>query len=275
MRYRKGSIAINDARDIPLLLLIRDSRAITLQQLYEELFLRHLETSNNSAYWRLRRLVDKRLIEVLEEADTCGNPVYTITHRGLSLLESKGHSLLSLGSFSRSVIQESEIPHMTELNSIRIAMLRSSKLVSWKSEMQIVSENLALFGDVSKDYDAEIVVKTTIGTARFALEFERTAKSASRYREIREMIDGDSRTNQVLYLTSAQELLFLLLQELRDTDTPIAFGLSADFKKDILEMPVIVPAKGKVQRMNLDEFLSTSEKPHRGSFEISKVTPAF
>ena len=275
MRYRKGSIVINDARDIPLLLLIRDSRAITLQQLYEELFLRHLETSNNSAYWRLRRLVDKRLIEVLEEADTCGNPVYTITHRGLSLLESKGHSLLSLGSFSRSVIQESEIPHMTELNSIRIAMLRSSKLVSWKSEMQIVSENLALFGDVSKDYDAEIVVKTTIGTARFALEFERTAKSASRYREIREMIDGDSRTNQVLYLTSAQELLFLLLQELRDTDTPIAFGLSADFKKDILEMPVIVPAKGKVQRMNLDEFLSTSEKPHRGSFEISKVTPAF
>ena len=275
MRYRKGSIAINDARDIPLLLLIRDSRAITLQQLYEELFLRHLETSNNSAYWRLRRLVDKRLIEVLEEADTCGNPVYTITHRGLSLLESKGHSLLSLGSFSRSVIQESEIPHMTELNSIRIAMLRSSKLVSWKSEMQIVSENLALFGDVSKDYDAEIVVKTTIGTARFALEFERTAKSASRYREIREMIDGDSRTNQVLYLTSAQELLFLLLQELRDTDTPIAFGLSADFKKDILEMPVIVPAKGKVQRMNLDEFLSTSEKPHCGSFEISKVTAAF
>ena len=275
MRYRKGSIAINDARDIPLLLLIRDSRAITLQQLYEELFLRHLETSNNSAYWRLRRLVDKRLIEVLEEADTCGNPVYTITHRGLSLLESKGHSLLSLGSFSRSVIQESEIPHMTELNSIRIAMLRSSKLVSWKSEMQIVSENLALFGDVSKDYDAEIVVKTTIGTARFALEFERTAKSASRYREIREMIDGDSRTNQVLYLTSAQELLFLLLQELRDTDTPIAFGLAADFKKDILEMPVIVPAKGKVQRMNLDEFLSTCEKPHRGSFEISKVTAAF
>jgi hypothetical protein len=275
MRYRKGSIAINDARDIPLLLLIRDSRAITLQQLYEELFLRHLETSNNSAYWRLRRLVDKRLIEVLEEADTCGNPVYTITHRGLSLLESKGHSLLSLGSFSRSVIQESEIPHMTELNSIRIAMLRSSKLVSWKSEMQIVSENLALFGDVSKDYDAEIVVKTTIGTARFALEFERTAKSASRYREIREMIDGDSRTNQVLYLTSAQELLFLLLQELRDTDTPIAFGLSADFKKDILEMPVIVPAKGKVQRMNLDEFLSTPEKPHCGSFEISKVAPAF
>lgn len=246
-----------------------------MQQLYEELFLRHLETSNNSAYWRLRRLVGKRLIEVLEEADTCGNPVYTITHRGLSLLESKGHSLLSLGSFSRSVIQESEIPHMTELNSIRIAMLRSGKLVSWKSEMQIVSENLALFGDVSKDYDAEIVVKTTIGTARFALEFERTAKSASRYREIREMIDGDSRTNQVLYLTSAQELLFLLLQELRDTDTPIAFGLSADFKKDILEMPVIVPAKGKVQRMNLDEFLSTSEKPHRGSFEISKVAPAF
>jgi hypothetical protein len=275
MRYRKGSIAINETRDIPLLLLIRDSRAITLQQLYEELFLRNLETSNNSAYWRLRRLEGKRLIEVLKEADTCGEPVYTITHRGLGLLESKGHSLLSLGSFSRSVIQESEVLHMTELNSIRIAMLRSGTLVSWKSEMQIVSENLALFGEVSKDYDAEVVVKTMNGTANFALEFERTAKSASRYREIRQTIDADSRTNLILYLTSTQELLFLLLQELRAIDTPIAFGLSVDLKKHILEMPVIVPDDGEVKRKSLGEFLENSKALTTKSVHEARVAPAF
>lgn len=274
MRYRKGHISINDERDIPMLLLIRDSRAITLKQLYEEVSLRRYETSTNSSYWRLRRLQTTGFIDVINDAGPCGEPVYTITHRGLGLLESKGHSLLSLGSFSGTIIRQAEILHMTELNSIRIALLRSGTLVSWKSEMQVTSENLALFGEVSKDYDAEVSVKTRTGIACFALEIERTAKAAVRYQEIKGMIDADNRTKFVLYLSTTQELLFLLLQELRDADKQIAFGLSIDFQLQLLEMPVLVLDDRRVVRRKLCDLLFDSAPISFGNSHDNDTVPA-
>jgi hypothetical protein len=257
-----------------MLLLIRDSRAITLKQLYEEVSLRRYETRTNSAYWRLRRLQTTGFIDVINDAGPCGEHVYTITHRGLGLLESKGHSLLSLGSFSRTIIRQAEILHMTELNSIRIALLRSGTLVSWKSEMQIVSENLALFGEVSKDYDAEVSVKTRTGIACFALEIERTAKAAVRYQEIKGMIDADSRTKFVLYLSTTQELLFLLLQELRGADKQIAFGLSIDFQRELLEMPVLVTDDRRVVRRKLCDLLFNSAPISFGNSQDNDTVPA-
>lgn len=273
MRYRKGYIAISEQRDIPMLLTIRDARAITLNQLYEEVVLRGYETSTNSVYWRLRRLQSTEFTDLMKDAGPGGEPVYLITHRGLGLLESKGHSLLCLGSFSRRIIHPAEVLHAIELNSIRIAVLRSGKLISWKCEMQIVSENLALFGEASKDYDAEITIKCKWGPARFALEIERTAKAASRYREIRERINADTRCKFVLYLATTQELLFLLLQELKDSEKQIAFGLSIDFQRQFLDMPVIVPHGRQVVRKRLGDLFNLSTSLPNGTYQDRDSAP--
>ena len=72
MRYRKGSISVNDSRDIPMLLLIRDSRAISLEQLYAILPLLKIEANRNTAYWRIRRLEENGYVEQLKESRTVG-----------------------------------------------------------------------------------------------------------------------------------------------------------------------------------------------------------
>ena len=243
MRYRKGSISINDSRDIPMLLLIRDSRAITLEQLYAILPLLQIEANRNTAYWRIHRLEQNGFITQLKQTRTMGCPVYAITHDGLGLLETRGHSLLGLGSFSRTIIEDAQVLHMIDLTSIHITLLRSGKLVSWKNELKVVSENLAAFGHATKDYDAQVTVRTPAGLSSFGLEYERTAKSSSRYQEIRAMIDEDLRASLVLYLAPTQELMFILAQELSRTQKPVVFGLLSHFHEHDLQMKVMVPGK--------------------------------
>ena len=57
MRYRKGSVIINEAQDVPLLLLVRNSGYIKHEQL---LFLAGYDKSKaslTSFCWRVRRLI--------------------------------------------------------------------------------------------------------------------------------------------------------------------------------------------------------------------------
>ena len=259
MRYRKGAISINESRDIPLLLLIRDSRAITLQQLHCMLPILNIETNRNSAYWRIRRLEQNGFIEQLKQTKTLGCPVYAITHEGLGLLEFKGYSLLSLGSFSRNVIHDSEVLHMTEINDIRLTLLKSGRLRKWKNELQVLSENLAFYGETTKDYDAQVTVDTAKGPRSFGLEYERTAKSAARYREIRKMIDEDLRSSFVLYLSPNQELMFLLAQELCAHQTQVVFGLISHFHRDGIKMRVLVPGSQGNSLAVLEELLIANQ----------------
>ncbi len=199
MRYYKGHISITLDRDIPLLLLVRDARAIRSSQLYEMLLLTQLEVSRSSARWRMNRLLRVGLLCALEEKRFFGEPVYSITHDGLSVLESHGHSLLSVGSFSKTITPNAEIIHMVELNDIRLALLRSNLLISWKGEMEIISENLALYGQAAKDYDAVVTIGVDGEEKKFAIEYERVAKSSSRYDEIRGALESDHRVDLVLY----------------------------------------------------------------------------
>jgi hypothetical protein len=255
MRYRKGLISISDSRDIPMLLLIRDSRAISLEQLYAILPLLKIEVNRNTAYWRIHRLEQNGFITQLKQTRTMGCPVYAITHEGLGLLETRGHSLLGLGSFSRTIIEDVEVLHMIELTSIHITLLRSGKLISWKNELKVVSENLAAFGQTTKDYDAQITVQISAGLSSFGLEYERTAKSSTRYQQVRAMIDADLRASFVLYLAPTQELMFILAQELSRTQTPVVFGLLSHFHEHDLQMKVMVPGKAAHSWQTLEGLL--------------------
>jgi hypothetical protein len=99
MRYRKGTISVSDSRDIPLLLLIRDSRAISISQLIAELMLDEIETNARSIHWRLHRLIVSGFVERVGNDRAIGEPAYAITHDGLALLEYRGHVLWPARSF--------------------------------------------------------------------------------------------------------------------------------------------------------------------------------
>ena len=260
MRHRKGQISISEARDIPILLLVRDARAIRSRQLYENLLLTGLEGNRRTVCWRLSRLIHCGLIAPLRRLDFIGETVYAITRTGLALLESHGHCLLSLGSNSRTIVHEAEAIHMIELNSIRLALLRSGFLRSWKGELEVLSQNLALYGEGAKDYDAVVTVSIAGESRRFALEYERTAKSTARYQEIRQSIELDHQVDLILYLTPSQELMYLLSQQFKGVSKRIVFGIANQFKLGLLESQVFDPESGKAYRPFQDVLTDTSSE---------------
>jgi hypothetical protein len=206
-----------------------------MSQLIDELFHLGLESNLRSTYWRIRRLVDNGFMTKLRHSKTIGEPAYAITRAGLAVLETRGHYLLALSSESKNILADAEVLHMIEINAIRIALMKAGILDDWKTELEIISENLVNRFNTRKDYDAIVTVRHAGRRIRFAVEFEKTAKSASRYLEISKSILRDTSIDLVVYLAANQELLSLLAQEFRSLGDKMAFCLSNQFKIQLLQ----------------------------------------
>lgn len=179
MRYRKGYIALSDSRDVPVLLLIRNARAITFDQVCALAAIEGNESSRRSVYWRLSRLEGCELIRRMTYDRFFSQPIFAITPLGLQFLEFRGHSLLSLPSTAKSIIRKSQILHSVELAGIRVALAQKGLLKSWKWELEIVSRNLAYGTGKMKDFDALAEIIVDAETKCVAIEFERTLKGLS------------------------------------------------------------------------------------------------
>ena len=82
MRYRKGSIVISEAFDIPLLLLIRNSGYITHEQLIALSGYDKSQSSVCNFLWRIRRLLAGGFVGLFDRRIE-GHKVYSITRKGL------------------------------------------------------------------------------------------------------------------------------------------------------------------------------------------------
>jgi Replication-relaxation len=242
MRYFKGYVSISDERDVPVLLHIRNARAISFCQLCELLLLEGVEKVRRVVNWRVSRLERHGLVQRFEQDRFRGQPVFAITPMGLLVLESRGHYLLSLPSTTERIIHSTQIPHAMELVNIRLALAKQGILRSWLGELEITSRNLILESGTAKDYDAvaEILVGDELQT--FAIEYERTAKASSRYQEIRDMLGRDQTVDVVLYLTSDRNILYLLAVEMRGVAKRIGLALSESFRRDLLDANTLLAA---------------------------------
>lgn len=235
MRYYKGYISISDASDVPVLLQIRNARAVCFDQLQELVSLDLAGALSRTLRWRLARMEKAGLVSRFDRYKHFGKPVFGITQQGLECLETRGHYLLSLPSSTEQVLHVSQVPHALELVNIRLALAKGGALRAWKCEMEITSRNLVLGNGTTKDYDAVAEVEIAGACKRFAIEYERTPKSSARYRAIREVIDMDENTDTVLYLTPNDDLLYLLATEMRSCRKLIGFALSESFRRSLLE----------------------------------------
>jgi len=240
MRYRKGCIAISDEHDLPILLNIRNARAITLNQLHRLLLVEKSGVLRRSVQWRVTRLEQAELISRMTSSQFFRQPIYRITTLGLSYLEMRGHTLISLPSTGRHILNETQIFHALELVEIRLAMKEGGLLQSWQTELEVTSRNLVFYGGAAKDYDAVATLRTDVGTRRLAVEYERTLKSSARYCEIREILNADKTADAVLYLTSSHDVSHVLAIELRGVKKIIGIALSENFRNDLLITPVMI-----------------------------------
>ena len=117
--------------------------------------------------------------------------------------------------------------------------MRAGLLVRWMGSTEIRSQNeLTAFG-FAKDYDAIVTVRTDSGERRFALEYERTLKSAKRYRAIVASISQEVHLDRLLYLVANYDILQFVSGFFTKTEFPVFFGLHADWHSHLLEMPVL------------------------------------
>ena len=239
MRYRRGHISLSDTNDVPLLLTIRNARAITYDQICSLARIDGITGSRRIVHWRLSRLERSGLVQRMKYDLLFSQPIFSITSLGLEVLESRGHALLSLPPTTKEIVRRSQILHSVELAGIRIALASKGILRSWKWELEIISRNLVYEGEATKDYDAlaEIVVGKV--TKSFGIEFERTLKGAGRYEELRRVFNAERSVDTILYLTPNSEILYLLAVELRGVSKRIVFALSKTFQANLLDADVL------------------------------------
>lgn len=255
MRYRKGHIAISEDRDVPLLLHVRNARAITQDQLWHLLSIDNVEESPRSMQWRITRLERAGLLERVEAGKFFRQPVYCITPTGMSLLEYRGHTLVSVSSETAHSLHASQIFHALELVNIRIALARNGALCSWKSEPEVASRNMVYSTGVSKDFDALVTINHIGQTHTIGIEYERTVKASARYAEIRETLSRDRSADVVLYLASSHDVLHVLAFELRGTSKRIGFTICDEFCRNLFSATTLLNT-GDSNVVRFEELLS-------------------
>jgi hypothetical protein len=239
MRYYKGHIAVSETRDVPILLHVRNARAICFDQLCDLISHEIPTERSRSLRWRLARLERAGLIARLAGQQHLPKPVFGIAQQGLIFLESRGHYLLSLPSTTDVILHPSQVQHALEMVNIRVALTRVGVLKSWKSDLEIASRNLFVENGMAKDFDAIAEIDADGKTRKIGIEYERSPKAAARYRAIREVLERDQTTDAILYLAANDDLLFLLAMELRATRSLLGFALIEAFRRSPLDTPTL------------------------------------
>jgi len=238
MRYPKGSIQLNQSRDLPLLSQVLRSGHITHSQLFEFMRLNHCELSRKSFDWRVRRLVHRELVRRQTMQGCTGEFVYSVAGGAAMLLQDMGeYCLVGRDRFNGKEAERSVL-HAIGLNEIQLSVLRAGLLVRWIGSMEIRSQNeLTGFGFV-KDYDAVVTVRTETEDRRFALEYERSPKPMRFYRDIAVALGREAHVSHVLYLVSNYDLLQFISGFFRNSQCRVFFGLVKDWHAQLLDMPV-------------------------------------
>lgn len=239
MRYAKDSLVISRERDIPLLQQLRNSKFVSHRQLFELMKYHGSECSPDSFNWRIRRLLRAGCLAICNGVFGAGSAVYRITSEGMNLLEHHGQFTTVLHSNTVHLPHLSQVFHSLELNRIHLALAKENLLAHWQSEIEVASLNTISRSPYQKDYDAIVDVWVGDNQARFALEYERSLKSARQYERIRAALSAERQLSCFLYLTAGVEVLVHLVHELETVPGTVAFASAGDFGERLLETCVI------------------------------------
>ena len=242
MRYQKGSIALNDHKDTPILRFVADSHYVTHSQLYFLSRVDECEDNRRVFNWRTRRLVCNGLVRKQVLPFLSGDPLYSISRRGIHALERMGVYYLGANLDRERDTQEAQIPHALELNNVRLALLGTGMLWQWIPEPFIRILSLSPSNGYAKVYDGIAKVRLDGQYIGFAIEYERTLKSQPKYERIRKAVESEKRLHGFLYLVPSLELIWTLIAEFHRTSRLVFFALVDDFKRKVFDVQVWAPS---------------------------------
>jgi hypothetical protein len=234
MRYAKGSLNLANFRDDSILHFVAESRYVTHSQLFEFAQLYYGEDNRPVFNWRIRRMVEGGLARKRALPLLAGDALYSITRSGIYALERGGTFYLGANLDRDDERRAYQVPHALEINNIRLALLRSGRLLHWIPESFIRVVNLSPAYGYAKVYDGIADLREGLGGVQVAIEYERTLKSPAKYEKIREAIESEKRIKVFLYLVPRYEVLWALEDAFRRTKQCILLALVDPFKKDPL-----------------------------------------
>jgi hypothetical protein len=141
--------------------------------------------------------------------------------------------------------------HYLELVEIRAAFRRSGVLREWASDLEIRSINQSIDVPLAKDYDAIADVEWEAKSYRIAIEYERSLKSADRYRDLVSAISSERQVQMILYLTSSVDLLYQLKAEFDRQDFPVALAPSHSFRLNPLAARLYMTRKFELAKATI------------------------
>jgi len=254
VRYLRGSVSLRD-RDRDLLHFVADARYMTHAQLFELGRFRAVEFERPVFNWRIRRLVNSGLLRKQVVPYLGTDALYSITRGGIHALEEMGITYLGGYVDREKDPTEVQIPHVLELNRIRLALERSHALSYWIPEVIIRVLNLSPTVGYAKAYDAVATVCLRNGArVEFAIEYERTLKSEQKYAKILEAIESERRLDTILYLAPSWQILFSLRGHFERAQHNILFADVKKFKRDVLATEVYLTRTSG--QMTLEQALS-------------------
>jgi hypothetical protein len=252
MRYAKGTIDVNTARDVPLLQQVLHCGFVTGAQLFRFMLLAKYEHSQPAFSNRLRRLNNCGLIEKKSVAALSRGPVYVLTDDGASVLLDAGEPYAGRSGVERS---KESVVHWLDINELWLSLLEAGLLAHWTPASEICSQNDLTRFRYAKDYDAVISVRLGGGEFRFGFEYERTLKGCERYAEIGACIATDMHLDVILYAASNYHAMCFLRDELKAPGKTLCVGLMNELQRDLLNAPVTV-ARSSQSSAPFHEYLA-------------------
>jgi DNA-binding MarR family transcriptional regulator len=239
VRYVKGSVNLNLKRDNALLKQVLDSRFVTQQQLWEFMLVGGQEFRRRSFNWRVKRLADNGFIERHSVPRLTSSYLYSLTAAGARQLLNVHQSHTGAADFSKHQPDGESVLHALDLNDIHLTLVRAGLLRYWKSELEITLERESTDFGAVKEYDAVITLQLDGWEVKVALEYERTAKADGRYGAIAKKIRQEQRVHRFLYLLPEDHRLWHLVGLFQHTGRALYFGVTSDFKRDLLSTRVV------------------------------------
>jgi hypothetical protein len=261
VRYLKGTIALSETRDYPLLRRVLHSSFVTGDQLFEFMRLEYCTSSRKAFENRVRRLVAHALLVRHQIREINRGVVYAISPAGASELIARGEYYS--GSPDRIEAGGGHVQHALELNEIHLALKRTGMLARWTPESDIRSRNELTDIGYGKDYDATAEVRIGGQEHRFALEYERTPKTKARYAAICKRIEAQTQLRHFLYIAPNHDLLAFLLGRFQECSQAIHFGLYRDVLADALDVPVQANRGSTTSRFSEVLLGTASRAPQR------------
>jgi hypothetical protein len=238
VRYEKGTIHVNETKDIPLLQQIFHSAYATQPQLFEFMQLRRYEQSEGALKTRLARLVKHDLVR-RHAAPGLSHSLYSISPLGRDILIYRGVPYAGRGCGLDRPLATAQ--HAVDLNGLHLAFLRSRSLREWVPETEICARNILTTWGHAKDYDAVITVaRDKEEPITFALEYERSQKNDAEYQSVAIALNRESRVEFILYATTTPYLFTKLSNALRHCRQSIALCMVPDLHARLFDAMVLL-----------------------------------